>query len=324
VDSDGSVAHLMPAVVRELVEAAPALRSLHCGLARTENEAEIAAVLRREAPFAPVRLSDAIIFLSGGDDTLRAIEALKTHDGLAHATLVGGPAMTQEALRWSLEAAAVAKVAHLTVSAATLSCVALAQLVRAGALQELFIAHSDLEPTEEGAAAFADALKENKSLTSLTFLETNLMEDDVRFGTVLMSLISHPTLAHLSIEPNAAPEAHRMRLGGALALLVAADAPALKELSIAGAELGDEAVRLLAPALAANTHLKRLDLSGNGLSMEFLKKTLAPAARACPSLRELPPISGDDGTSLERMLKALQWEAEKEAAAAAQAAGGAQ
>lgn len=323
MDTDGSAAHLQPAVVRELVEAAPALRSLHCGLARNENEAEIAAVLRREAPFAPVRLSDAIIFLSGGDDTLRAIEALKTHDGLEHVTLVGGPAMTQEALRWALEAVALAKVAHLTVSAATLSCVALATLVRAGALQELFIAHSALELTEEGTEAFGDALKENKSLTSLTFLETNLMEDDVRFRTVLLSLMRHPTLAELSIEPNAAPEANRMRLGGVLALMVGADPPALKELSIAGAELGDEAIRLLVPALGANTHLERLDLSGNGLTMEFLKKTLAPAARACPSLRELPPISGGD-TSLERMLKALQWEAEKEAAATAQAAGGAQ
>ena len=103
--------------------------------------------------------------------------------------------------------------------------------------------------------------------------------------------------------------------------LVAANAPALKHLSLDGLELGEQALDPVMEALRSNTHLEELSLDGNGLSMQFFQRHLE-AISACTSLRKLPPLTRD-GRPLERMLKALKREAEKEAAAERAAAEGA-
>jgi hypothetical protein len=68
---------------------------------------------------------------------------------------------------------------------------------------------------------------------------------------------------------------------------VRANAPALTELDVKGCFLGDIGLGPLLDALAANTHLTKLDCGGNALTQAFVSGTLLPAVRVNGSLRQL-------------------------------------
>lgn len=82
-------------------------------------------------------------------------------------------------------------------------------------------------------------------------------------------------------------------MGASLGALVAAHATALTSLDVGGqanhqqASLGEAGLRALVLALPSNTHLRRLDISHNGLGDGFARDVLLPAVRANSSLREL-------------------------------------
>ena len=216
VDAEGAPAPLDVGIVRELLTAVPQLRALHCNLARsTPDEEEVAKLLRREGPFAAVRLSSALLFLSGETEE-HAVNALKGHDGLEDLTLVGGPAVSIRAFAAALDAAAAIKVARLTLCAhSDLSCAALARLVSAGALRELTFVGCELP--EADVTELAEALRKS-TLTSITFLQCEVLADVTQAARLVLSLAGHPTLAEVSFDSEEVPEEIRVRLSGAFML----------------------------------------------------------------------------------------------------------
>jgi hypothetical protein len=75
--------------------------------------------------------------------------------------------------------------------------------------------------------------------------------------------------------------------GAALGALLAANAPALRELDVSCCHLGDAGMGPLLQALPRNTHLRELTCGSNDMSDAFARDVLLPAVRANGSLRTL-------------------------------------
>jgi hypothetical protein len=76
---------------------------------------------------------------------------------------------------------------------------------------------------------------------------------------LLRALAGHPALERLALQYDDAPQvADAAAVGEALAALVAADAPALRILTVKRLRLGDAGLRPLVAALETNSHLRRL------------------------------------------------------------------
>ncbi len=143
-------------------------------------------------------------------------------------------------------------------------------------------------------APLAAALRAHRSLPWLECAAAATRDPPQALATLLGSLAGHPTLRVLLLSLADASDALLARGGGgdaalrALCALVEADAPALKQLHVLGATLGDAELAPLCGALAHNTHLRVLDCGANSACSEALAaQTLLPAARAATALREL-------------------------------------
>jgi hypothetical protein len=105
------------------------------------------------------------------------------------------------------------------------------------------------------------------------------------------ALTAHPQLRQLDVPWNMVPHdadgTQAAAAGAALAALLLANAPALQTLNLDACSLGDEGLGPVLEALRHNTHLTKLDCSGNELSEAFARNTLLPAVRANTSLRLL-------------------------------------
>jgi hypothetical protein len=115
--------------------------------------------------------------------------------------------------------------------------------------------------------------------------------NDAAAATELMgALTAHPRLRLLNISfnsPHGDGGLQAAEAGAALAALLLANAPALRELTITQCGLGDEGMGPVVEALRHNTHLTKLDCSGNDVSEAFSRDVLLPAVRANAALREL-------------------------------------
>jgi hypothetical protein len=76
-------------------------------------------------------------------------------------------------------------------------------------------------------------------------------------------------------------------VGAALAALLLANAPALQTLDIHYGGMRDQGMGPVVEALRHNTHLTKLECSGNDMSEAFSRDVLLPAVRANAALREL-------------------------------------
>jgi hypothetical protein len=93
--------------------------------------------------------------------------------------------------------------------------------------------------------------------------------------------------------------AYQAAVGQLLGALVAADAPALRELDVANGFLGETVLGPLCAALPHNTHLLTLDCSGNEtMDVAFARDVLLPAVRANTSLRTLFARNDDDDVNI--------------------------
>ena len=146
-----------------------------------------------------------------------------------------------------------------------------------------------------GAALVADALRVNTTLTQLVLWRANLCLDMDAAGTLLGSLVDHPSLRELSITGENYYAEHCHMFGAALAALIAADAPALHILNCSANYLRDDGLTPIVQALPLNHHLRELDMSENSMSEAFARERLLPAARANTSLRELKCITCPSG-----------------------------
>jgi hypothetical protein len=282
----------------ELLDAAPQLRvfatELECG--DTVVEA-VRLALRNEAPFGSLHVRQLIANLEDEDE---ADVSAFTADVAAHASLRGltlqhAPLQMPAALDAVVDAALTRQLHSVYLYDCALlseSAPGLARLLGSGALTTLSCEFADLLDAP-AAALLAAALRANSTLTSLSCAG---VFDDAAAGAVLLgALTGHASLRVLALQGKQMDERmdaeEQAAAGASLGALVAANAPALTQLDVAGCDLGAAGLRPLLAALQYNTHLRELACSDNIVSMAFARNVLLPAVRANTSLRKL--ITGE-------------------------------
>jgi hypothetical protein len=293
-------------------------------------------MLRNEPPYGPLRLRKVEVERpwSGGDADVRALAADVTASAFSpsHLLLVDAPLADGQGgvLDAVVDAALARRLPSLTFGRCSLSHAAvpaLARLLGGSALKLLSLQHTGPEPLllsgpEGSAALLAAALRANNTLAVLRLINAHVWHDMEAAETLLHALTAHPSVWCVDVTRNRVAAAERARAGASLATLIGANAPALWELYVSACSLGDEGLGPLVDALAANTRLRKLDCSGNGMSDAFALERLQPALLANNSLRKLTLVREDDETDVEspalRQLERLV--AQRAAARAAQRA----
>ena len=164
------------------------------------------------------------------------------------------------------------------------------------------------QPEDARFAPLLAALKANTTLTALS-LSSNQYRNHVNYCKItplLRALKSHVSLRRLEISDAAceSPYWDKLDRGHAAALseLIAADAPALRELHLLNCAVD---IKPAISALAHNTHLQSLRYApmtpGNGVSDNDVRALLVPALRANTALRDLQ-LEADD--SMSRTMRA--------------------
>jgi len=194
----------------------------------------------------------------------------------------------------------------------------LARLLTGGALTELsfefLCRESDsLCCSAADAKLFADALRANTTLTSLTISHSSLCSNVDSARTVLRALVGHRSLRSLTLSGDAPHELkydRKKSLGRVLGKIVAADSPTLTALDLSGpgGQVFDQVffhdgdLARLMDALYHNHHLRKLDISDSRTTDIFEREEVLPAVRACTSLRELKmtvkPSAADEAMKL--------------------------
>jgi hypothetical protein len=286
--------------------AAPLLHVLEADVSCFPEDA--GRILRNEAPFQLLRVRELYVYFrdlhnnEGYDaDPHGAHHGARVHvlaeevASSAHASLtslvlmdaVVADADTAEAV---VDAALAAQVPSLDFTDCYLcaaSAPALARLLRGGSLTgfHIFCGGALLRADRDAVALLADALRESITLTALSLWDVRVFE----FPAVLGALVAHPTLRTLVVsENNGNDDVNVTAAGGrALAALIAANAPSLRELLFSSCMLGDAGMGPIADGLAHNTHLQVLDCSYADMSEAFVRTRLLPALLANTSLQRV-------------------------------------
>ncbi len=295
----GSEARPMSVKLQELealLQAAPLLRMLEVD-AFCESVEEARRLLRNEAPFfGPLRVR--MLFVSGLADA--AAVRVFADDALTHAWLTGlnvlhAPLNEQATLDAFVDLAVQRRLAYLLLNSCGLSpasAPALARLVGGAALSTLALAGEPARLLDAPAAVLlGNALRANTTLTFVSVKFVHLFNDGAAAAAVLGALTAHPSLQKLDLSCNFGIDGHTpaalAAAGAALGALVAANAPALRQLNLRGCRLTDAALGPLVDALPANTHLRVLDCSANTITETFKRDRLMPAVRANPWLEAI-------------------------------------
>ena len=157
----------------------------------------------------------------------------------------------------------------------------------------------DADDAVPAQAPLARALARASELTRVVLggAFTRALATDALCGgdaaALLSALAGHLTLEALTLEGDLSTFADA--LAPALGAVVAADAPALTSLRLAGCALGDAGLRPLVAALPGNTHLRTLECDSNALSAAFAREVLLPAVRANAGLTRLSALSASRG-----------------------------
>jgi hypothetical protein len=240
--------------MRALLAAAPRLSALHADVRCSAEEAP--ALLRAAPPFAPLRLRH-----------------LELHDSRAEVARKAEWLMQQMFAQLAGAAPAPAAPPHVG-DVATALAAALRDADARGAPASLDLSHDMcfLGPLGCELAVLLSALERHGSVQSL-HLELDLIAPRAR-GLPGGGLLFSP---------------HGFGVPAALCALLAADAPALRELHVrnSGGAALDDALAPLCDALPANSHLRALSAAGGGLSRGFVRERLLPALRANSGVRAL-------------------------------------
>jgi hypothetical protein len=296
--------------------AAPLLQMLTCEETRCTWE-DAPMMLRGEPPCAPLHLSGLleVCFDNENDYTIGGMERFGPFAAaLADAALQ--PALSrlcleyadvaQPAVMGALADAAVARrLRELKLQDCTPPAAApLARLLAEGSLAALQLCRFDWgRPTplfdDAGAALVADALRMNTTLTTLELGTGDLCFNLHVARQVLGALVGHPCLRELHVVQEY-PLDHNndnyfIELGGALAAVIAADAPALHVFECSSNSLDDVGLTPIVEALTLNRHLRTLDVDGNDMSEAFARERLLPAVRANTTLRQFTCCSYKPG-----------------------------
>jgi hypothetical protein len=291
IDKLGGADALRLTELEALLAAAPQLRVFHACAECTSTE-ETHRLLRSELPLAPLRL---LLEVSMGDD-VPADAALALAADVAACPFLTGLALFSVPLDspGALDAVVDAALARLLSSVALNDCSltpaaapALARLAAGDSLTALDLSGDNLLLDEAAAVLLGDALRANTSLMAFRLTDAWLWRDAAAGAALVSSLTGHASLRELKLYFRHVPVAAAAAAGAALAALLMANAPALQTLNIFLCGLGDEGMGPVVEALRHNTHLTKLDCSGNATSQEFARDVLLPAVRANASLREL-------------------------------------
>ena len=319
--SVGSGSYHDPPTLEALVAAAPHLRTLNAWMRCSVAEAP--RLLRAEPPLKCLTLHN--IWLESFSDIKDAELAAPDGVGRRLFNALGDPSVQPSLLRfdmrylgsWPLKTTAAfvdALVARRPRELELSSCASfppehLARLLIDGALTRLRISghHNpralDMEFWKEAlydpsqAILIAAALRTTTTLTVLEFCNTNLAIKDAGAAMILLNaLVGHRTLRSLTVSEALIGAVQARLLGTAIGNIVAADAPALTTLCVAGPWqcydpfmrlLNEDGLKPILDALPRNRHLRKLDISDNEMDAPFARNELLRAVRANRSLREL-------------------------------------
>jgi hypothetical protein len=284
------------------VHAAPQLSVLDADVRCSAQEAH--RMLRNEPPFKPLRLRQLLVSCRASalhDDGSSASALEFAADVAAHTSLdqliiadarcfgvapAAMDAFVDAAMR--LRVLEFSRCALMPASAASLT-----RLLRGGALSKLRVDNCGVRFMDAPSAEMLSAaLRDNRSLTSLELHSVDLWGDSAAATALLDALTGHCSLRELCLSGDVAaaePHAPQQLACNALGRLLAANSPALQELTLQGLRCGDAAACLgpLFDALPQNVHLRMLFCSSNNCSETFLHQRVLPAVRANGSLRAL-------------------------------------
>ena len=187
-------------------------------------------LLRNEPPFQALRMRS---FEVNGYHGMPAADAsalallLPAHPSLRELALLGTTLDTFAALDAVVDAALALRLSKLELSSCSIgpeSAVALPRLLRGDALRELSVhGHDFTQLGAPAAALLADALRSNRTLTSLTLRGVGLWSDaDAGGASLLSALVGHASLARIILSGRVAEDVAAVA-GALLGALVAAE-----------------------------------------------------------------------------------------------------
>ncbi len=312
--------------MKRVLDAAPQLQVFRGNVSAPVRDA--AHMLRNEAPFGPLRVRCLVVIAEteAGEeeeeeervddaDLLSLGAAIRQHASLVERVwLRDVPLAMPAVLDAFIDAALERRISELMMLCCSLSPAsvpALARLLGSAALTELRIDNGGMQLLDAPTAfaLLAGALQVNTTLRMLQLERMELWRDARASMAVVRALTAHPSLQDLSLCDNQPVNVDAATTAGAaLGALVAANAPALRELHITYSSLGDAGLAPLLDALASNTHLRALHCDDNAMSEAFARDTFLPAIRANGSLRELVASEWwggvEDGVAPEEVLQA--------------------
>jgi hypothetical protein len=279
---------LHPAHIETLLRAAP---RMHIMVADMYGVAfpEVLSCLRNEGVFAPLQLRRLEIDAEGEDDAdvIEVAQSMSSHAFLEEFCIFDAVFEDVAALDALVDAALARRMRLAQFEQCRLSPVSVPSLVRllgSSALKELRI--TDLMGAgqqlldEPAAVLLASALQGNTTLVALQLKAVGLLANQGAAAVLLSALVAHPSLRDMALYEDSVDADEAASAGFMLSALLAANAPALRYVSVAKCGLGDAGLAPLARVLQRNTHLERLSCWGNGMSEAFAREQLLPAVRA--------------------------------------------
>ena len=287
--------------LRAFVAAAPLLQVVDSNASVDWRNA--VSIMRAEPPFTPMRLSlISVLFCEpnltghGGLERVQPFAAALADSALqatlSCAVIVGADTRQPAVMNALADAIVARRLRRLKFDRCTPPAAAsLARLLTSGSLETLELSSLDVygNPVlydDADTALFADALRANTTLTSLTLSRAGASRHMAVAGPLLAALVAHPTLRELVLVDGYAAEP--VALGAALAALVIADARCFETLVVHHLMGSDAGLTALVDALPHNRHLRKLDINCFDFTSDsFQRHRLLPAVRANTGLREL-------------------------------------
>jgi hypothetical protein len=263
----------------------------------------VARVLGGEREYAPLRvhqLNVSCTDLATADAFVaNVVPFLATHASLTRLALRRAPLNVVAALDAVVDAALARGMTFLSLCEGSLhpaSLSSLARLLRGNTTLTTLVIRGEDAPmirffgNEALTQLFADALRSNTTLTSLTLHHVGLWTSFPSARALLGALTGHVSLTALHLTSNLSQENDDTTADGELiaALLSANPPPALTHLDVSDCGFEDGSMQPLLMAAARSTRLRSLYAGGNEVRDDaFMRDEMLPAVRANSSLRTL-------------------------------------
>jgi hypothetical protein len=282
-----------------LLAAAPSLHSLDALRLTTVTIADAFRVLRKEPPFEPLCVH--FLSLDAGSPEIPAdvpaatvvslLGDVASYEKLKRLQLECFPLNTPGVMDALMNAASTRRLTTLSLTRCDFepgTAAALARFVAQASLQDFRVAGMrGVQLDAPAAALLGDALRANRTLTSLCLGNWTVSDDPAAFEALLTALTGHPSVHFLELCLDRVRGEDAAAVGALLGALIAADAPALEQLFISVCDFDEDLLGPSVDAMARNTHVWLLGVEDAQLSEAFARERLLPAVRANTGLRLL-------------------------------------